>query len=181
MGMGVQPREIEVPEDDPFRNDLLGRREAADTLTHLVGNLDGPCAIAVDAAWGFGKTTFLSMWSQLLRNQGFPVLAFNAWETDFSDDPFLTLSTELTVGLQSGKTRLPGTMIETLKSASGDVLRWMGPGAVRLAASQVPVVGAQLGEGEAALVEERLSRHSRAGASVEQSRTVLRGDGRRAV
>ena len=59
MGIRVQPREIEVPADDPFENDLLGRREAVDTLTHLVGNLDGPCAITVDAAWGFGKTTFL--------------------------------------------------------------------------------------------------------------------------
>jgi len=82
MGIRVQPREIEVPADEPFKHDLLHRREAADTLTHIVSNLEGPCVIAVDAAWGFGKTTFLRMWSQDLRNQGIPVVAFNAWETD---------------------------------------------------------------------------------------------------
>lgn len=174
MGIRVQPREIEVPADDPFENDLLGRREAVDTLTHLVGNLDGPCAITVDAAWGFGKTTFLSMWLQHLRNREFIVLQFNAWETDFSDDPFLTLSTELTEGLQSSETKLPGEMIETLKGASREVLRWMVPGAIRFAASQVPLVGTQLGEGAAAFTEERLSRYSKSRTSVTQFRTVLR-------
>ena len=28
MGIRIQSREIEVPADDPFRDDLLGRREA---------------------------------------------------------------------------------------------------------------------------------------------------------
>ena len=173
MGIRVQPREIEIPADDPFRNDLLGRREAVDTLTHLVGNLDGPCAIAVDAAWGFGKTTFLRMWSQHLHNQEFPILTFNAWETDFSDDPFLTLSTELTEGLQSSDTKLPGEMFEQLKGASQEVLRWVVPSAIRFAASQVPLVGVQLGEAAAAFVEERLSRYSNSRTSVERFRTVL--------
>ena len=174
MGIRVQPHEIEIPADDPFKNDLLGRWEAADTLTHVVGNLDGPCAIAVDAAWGFGKTTFLKMWSQHLRNREFPVLAFNAWETDFSDDPFLTLSTELMEGFQSSDTKLPSEMIQKLKGASQEVLRWMVPSAIRFAAAQVPLIGAQLGEGAAAFAEERLSRYSKSRTSVEQFRTVLR-------
>lgn len=173
MGIRVQPRDIEIPADDPFENDLLGRREAVDTLTHLVGNLDGPCAIAVDAAWGFGKTTFLRMWSQHLRNQEFLVLEFNAWETDFSDDPFLTLSTELTEGLQSSGAQLPGGIIEKLKGASQEVLRWMVPSAIRFAASQVPLIGAQVGEEAAAFAEERLSRYSKSRMSVERFRTVL--------
>ncbi len=173
MGIRVQPREIEVPADEPFKHDLLHRREAADTLTHIVSNLEGPCVIAVDAAWGFGKTTFLRMWSQDLRNQGIPVVAFNAWETDFSEDPFLTLSTELTEGLQSGGTKLPSDTIKKLKDASQDVLRWLVPGAIRVAASQVPLAGAHLAEGAASFAEERLSRHSNARKSVKQFRRVL--------
>ena len=173
MGIRVQPCEIEIPADDPFRNDLLGRREAVDTLTYLVGNLDGPCTIAVDAAWGFGKTTFLRMWSRHLHNQKFPVFAFNAWETDFSDDPFLTLSTELTEGLQSSDTKLAGEMIEQLKGASREVLRWVVPSAIRFVASQAPLIGVQLGEGAAAFAEERLSRYSKSRTSVQRFRTVL--------
>ena len=99
MGIRIQPKEIEVPEDDPFRHDLLGRKEPVEILTHLVGNLEGPCVLALDAAWGTGKTTFLRIWAQHLRIEGFPVVEFNAWETDFSGEPFVALSTELTEGL----------------------------------------------------------------------------------
>ena len=86
-------------------------------------NLEGPCVLAVDAAWGFGKTTFLRMRSQHLRNQRMPAVAFNAWETDFSEDPFLTLSTELTEGLQSDDRKVPGDTVKKLKDASKEVLR----------------------------------------------------------
>ena len=46
-----------------------------------------------------GKTTFLKMWQQYLVNKGFPTNAFNAWETDFTSDPFLALITEVSEGL----------------------------------------------------------------------------------
>ena len=173
MGIRIQPLEIEIPEDDPFRHDLLDRREAVEILTHFVGNLEGPCVLAVDAAWGFGKTTFFRMWSQHLCNQEFPVVAFNAWETDFSEDPFLTLSSELTEGLQSSETKLPGETIEKLINASQAVIRWVGTRAVRFAAGQVPLVGTELAEGAATFVEERLFRHSEARTSVEKFQQVL--------
>ena len=78
MGIRIQPREIDVLTDDPFKNDLLDRKEPVEVLTHLVGAIEGPCVLAVDAAWGNGKTTFLRIWAQHLRNQGFPVVEFNA-------------------------------------------------------------------------------------------------------
>lgn len=98
--MRIQPFEIEVPADDPFEQDLLDRKESVEVLTHLVRSLEGPCVLAVDAAWGNGKTTFLKIWRQYLLNLGFPVVQFNAWETDFAGDPFLASSTELTDGLK---------------------------------------------------------------------------------
>ena len=58
MSIRIQPQNIEVPKDDPFKHDLLGRQAAVETLTHITGNIEGPCVLAVDAAWGFGKTTF---------------------------------------------------------------------------------------------------------------------------
>ena len=51
MGIRIQPREIEVPEKDPFENDLLDRKESVEVLTHLVRSFEGPCVLAVDAAW----------------------------------------------------------------------------------------------------------------------------------
>lgn len=173
MGIRVQPRQIKIPADDPFQHDLLDRRETVDTLTHLAGNLEGPCVVAVDAAWGFGKTTFLRMWSQHLRNQGFPVVAFNAWETDFSEDPFLTLSSELTEGLQSGDAKLPAKTNEKLKEASHEILRWIVPGTIRFLASQVPIVGAQLADEAVAIARQRMSDHAEARTSVENFRQIL--------
>ena len=79
MGIRIQPRDIDIPEDDPFKNDLLGRRQAIDTLTHLVGNLEGPCDLAVDAPWGTGKTTFLRIGTE---SRGIRISERHAVEND---------------------------------------------------------------------------------------------------
>ena len=173
MGIRIKPRDIDVPENEPFKCDLLSRQEPAEVLTHLVGNLEEACVLAVDAPWGAGKTTFLRMWTQHLRNQGFPVVEFNAWETDFSAEPFVTLSTELTDGLQSGKTKLPGETIKKLKEVSKDVFRWVFSNAIRIAASRVPGVSQKLGETAASYVEEWLSGYLESRRSVAEFRRVL--------
>lgn len=112
MGFRIQPPFVDIPEDDPFRNDKLDRREPAKVLTHLLASVEGPCVLAVDAAWGNGKTTFLDMWSRHLRKEGFAVVGFSAWETDFSEDPFIALSTELTEGLDG--LELDGSLAKTV-------------------------------------------------------------------
>ena len=96
MSIRIQPQEVKICINDPFRHDLLDREETAKALTNLVGNIDGPCVMAVDAAWGAGKTTFLKMWARYLRKERFPVVEFNAWETDSSGDPFVALTSEIT-------------------------------------------------------------------------------------
>ena len=50
--------------------------------------------------WGNGKTTFLKMWAQELRNQNHAVVEFNAWETDFCEHPFIALFSELEIALK---------------------------------------------------------------------------------
>ena len=42
MEIRIKPREIDVPEDDPFKYDLLGRKEPVEILTHLISSLNGP-------------------------------------------------------------------------------------------------------------------------------------------
>ena len=123
---------MDVPDDDPFRNDLLGRKESAKVLTQLVDGIEGPCVMAIDAAWGAGKTTFLKMWSQHLRNEGFPVVEFNAWETDHAEDPFVALAAELKEGLKAfGDESLTEKIKETTKAAGQVALRAI-PGIIRM-------------------------------------------------
>ena len=142
MTIRIQPRDIDVPAADPLEHDLLGRKESIEALTNLINSLDGPCVMAVDAGWGMGKTTFLKMWAQHLRNERFPVVEFNAWETDFAQDPFIALYSEITGGLSE----LPGASgrIDELRAAAGVVFRALPAAAARLALSAVPQVGPQL-------------------------------------
>ena len=105
MGIRIQQKEITIPDDpkeDLFKNDLLNRKESVDILTHTVGSIEGPCTLAVDAPWGSGKTTFINLWSQYLRNHGFAVVKFSAWENDFFDDPFVALCAELSTDKNTG-------------------------------------------------------------------------------
>ena len=84
------------PGSSPFEYDKLNREEFANLLTNIVKNIESPCVIAVDSAWGTGKTTFINMWTQQLRNNGFPVAAFNAWQNDFAENAMVALTSELT-------------------------------------------------------------------------------------
>ena len=139
MSIPLRVPDIEIPDDDPFRHDLLDRKKTAETLTDVVRSFQGPGVIAVDAAWGTGKTTFLKMWVQHLRNGKFTVVEFNAWETDFATDPFLALSTELQNGL--GETGTSSDAMANFKKWSKRVLQHGIPDIVRLVSSGVPLLG----------------------------------------
>ncbi len=179
--MRIQPLEIDVPEDDPFKNDLLGREETVKVLTHIVRSIEGPCVLSVDAAWGAGKTTFLNIWAQHLRNEGFPVVGFNAWETDFSEEPFIALSTELTVGLnQECEKCADDSLKESLKKKVNDVkgkakevARSLIPGIIKAAAAGIPLVGGELGQALASLAEEKLNAYEKARMSVKDFNRTL--------
>ena len=132
MGIRIRPREIEITEEEPFRNDLLDRRESVEVLTHLIESIEGPCVLAVDAAWGTGKTTFLAMWAHHLRKIKFPVVEFNAWETDFSGDPFIALSTELVKGTKDNPNKKDLTEeINSMKKLAEQLLKLATSGVVR--------------------------------------------------
>lgn len=99
--MKIKPDDIAIPHDDPFRHDLLDRKQPILALTNLLQNLETPYTMSIDASWGNGKTTFLNMWKQHLRNEGFPVVSFNAWETDFTGSPLVALTSELIEALET--------------------------------------------------------------------------------
>ena len=99
--MKIKPADIKIPQDNPFKHDLLDRKETVLALTSLLQNLDTPYTMSIDASWGNGKTTFLNMWKQHLRNEGFPVVSFNAWETDFTGIPLVALTSELMEAIET--------------------------------------------------------------------------------
>ena len=176
--MRIQPLEIEVPEDDPFKNDLLGRRETVEVLTGIVRSIEGPCVLSVDAAWGAGKTTFLKIWAQHLRNQEFPVVEFNAWETDFSEEPFIALSTELMEGLKGYADTSLTQKIGDMKEKAKKIVLRTAPGGIRLGITYIPYIGPLLekifGNALDSWAEEKLNAYEEAQHSVEIFRHTLK-------
>ncbi len=170
MGIRIQPLDIEIPKTAPFKNDLLGRKEPVEVLTHLIGSIEGPCVLAVDAAWGAGKTTFLKMWSQHLRNSGFSVIEFNAWETDFIGDPFITLSGELEDGLRQYIGQSLAGKIEAMKKVATEVVRRAIPAAIKIAA---PEPLKEIGQVLASFAEERMSSYRKEQELVKEFREKL--------
>lgn len=86
---------INIPQESPFTNCKLGREPYAKVLTDIVRTNSEGFVLAIDNKWGAGKTTFVSMWSQMLQNEGFQTLYFNAWENDFENNPFVAITAEL--------------------------------------------------------------------------------------
>ena len=179
MRYRIQPLEIEIPEDDPFKNDLLGRRKSVEVLTNLAGSIKGPCVLTVDGGWGTGKTTFLRIWSQYLRNDDFPVVEFNAWETDFAGEPFVALSTELTEGLEkyvdSGDQALQRYIACGKHLAKTVILRSL-PTLVRLTTlgALPPVIEKQLDEAIASYESDQSSGYQQERAAVKEFRDALK-------
>ena len=111
-----QHDEMEIDYDDPFANDRLDRKPPIQTLTNLLGNIDSPCILCIDAPWGTGKTTFLRMWNVHLQKMGFVVVHFNAWQNDFSNYPFLALTSEITTQLETSYKTDIGQFDEDMKA-----------------------------------------------------------------
>ena len=93
--MKIHPPKAIVDENDPFKHALFGRKAFAESLTGLLRNVSESLVIFVNAPWGEGKTTFAEMWRADLLKQKLDVIYFDAYATDYFDDPFVSFSGEI--------------------------------------------------------------------------------------
>ena len=82
---------LEIPLDEPYRNDALGRKQVVDFLAGLIGRAPGPFVLALDSPWGSGKTTLVKLLQAELQRQTFQCVYFNAWQVDYVTDPLVAL------------------------------------------------------------------------------------------
>ncbi|MDP9079835.1 MAG: KAP family NTPase [Bacteroidota bacterium] len=130
--MKIKHKELEIPPGDPFKNCQLQRKKYGDTLTYIVNSYADGFVLALNNEWGTGKTTFVKMWQQSLKDKGFKTLYFNAWENDFNNDPLVALMSEL-------KTINPNEDNKTFKSllTKGAVLtKHLLPGIIKAIAEK---------------------------------------------
>ena len=71
------------------------REKYAKVLTDIIENYSTGFVLAINNKWGTGKTTFVKMWEQDLKNKSYKTLFFNAWENDFENSPLTALMGEL--------------------------------------------------------------------------------------
>ncbi|MEZ4803066.1 MAG: P-loop NTPase fold protein [Gelidibacter sp.] len=95
--MNIKLYEIEPEKDNPFGNCKLEREKYADVLTSIIDSYPFGFVLGINNKWGTGKTTFVKMWEQKLKNNGHQTVYFNAWENDFEDNPLTALMGELKV------------------------------------------------------------------------------------
>lgn len=95
--MRIFPPPLDIGDKEGFspEKDIFGRSKLGAGLQNLVSSATDPTVIAVDGQWGSGKTTFLKMWAGELRKAGFPVVYFDAFESDYLDDAFMAIASEI--------------------------------------------------------------------------------------
>lgn len=87
-------KEIEVNESEPYNEDLLGRNTTGYILLQLVQSFSKGFVMALNGRWGSGKTTFVKMWQQQMKNEGYETIYYNVWENDYISDPLIGLIAE---------------------------------------------------------------------------------------
>ena len=95
----------QISVDVGWPGDVLNRRPIATFLhRYLLQKWDamkddpqaGALCFALDAPWGLGKSFFIERWAQDLRdNLSHPVIVFDAWKNDLSQEPLLGFISEL--------------------------------------------------------------------------------------
>jgi len=125
--------------DTPFQDDLFNRKALAETLTGYINRTKDGCVIGIDAPWGEGKSWFGRNWRAKLNAEGYKTIYLDAFERDYSEDPFTILTAEIldtvskgtnkpvkqklvTAGLKLGKTLLPAAAKITINAIGRLVL-----------------------------------------------------------
>ncbi len=93
--MKINPPKAIIDEKNPFGHALFGRKDFADSLNNLLLHVEESLVIFVNAPWGEGKTTFSEMWRAQLKQRNLETIYFDAYATDYFDDPFVSFSGEI--------------------------------------------------------------------------------------
>ncbi|WP_175754504.1 KAP family P-loop NTPase fold protein [Burkholderia ambifaria] len=130
--------------DNPFNGDLFDRRNLAAHLTGYLNRLPHGGVIAIDAAWGDGKTWFVQNWRDYLIKEDISTIYLDAFARDYVDDPFVMISGELLNSFENiketTKKKFTKKAIEVMKVVGEPAIKTLG--AVAGAAFGINALGA---------------------------------------
>ncbi|MFZ2890461.1 KAP family P-loop NTPase fold protein, partial [Sulfuricurvum sp.] len=86
-------------EDDLLNRQSEGKFLSEYLLKRYANAQNKPFVLNINAEWGFGKTYFLKNIAEDLKSQKHPVIYFDAWQNDYSDQPLLAFISEMNSSL----------------------------------------------------------------------------------
>ena len=183
--MQTRHNEIEISSDDPFKNDALGRKELEPPLTQFITQTSSPFTLALDSAWGSGKTTFLKMWEVKLKQAGHVCLYLNAWKNDFAQDPLVAVVGELSEAISEAikalepkekKTELQEKM-KTVTKTAALIFKRSIPLAIKLATHGIlDIEGAMeknMADFASGIAEDGIKEYEKGKSEIEEFRQAL--------
>lgn len=121
--MRLVPPPLRIGPNDGFeRADLFEYRTFGEHLANIVKALTAPSVIALDGAWGSGKSVFVRQWAGLLRNEKVPVVLFDAHKHDHDQDAFFAIASEV-----CAQAPVPADQEQSLLKKVGDAVRILVP------------------------------------------------------
>lgn len=88
-------KELENYKTDPFLDCFESTKDFAKALKNDIDTMETPHSLLLSAGYGMGKTFFSTRFTQYLRNNGYDIIYFSAWENDYLQDPFIAFSKEI--------------------------------------------------------------------------------------
>jgi hypothetical protein len=178
--MRLRAPALEIPDERPFQNDTLGRRPAVEALTNIIQSTTDPLVVSVTAPWGYGKSTFLKMLQAHLKTQDFKVVTFNAWESDYIEDPFVALlgdTEDQLNALRGGGDPSLKAKIAKARKYGGKIIKAAIPAAVRIGTAGVinldSLTEAAIAEAAEKFTKEQIDAYSEAKKSVAAFRNEI--------
>lgn len=124
------PTRLSLPSAVTFADDKLGLQEFCNQLEKFLivehTFVDGSLVVGLDAPFGSGKTTFLTMWRDALSKKGetdvsVPItVMLNAWEGDYCGDPLLAVITGLLRAVENQPPEAATRKTQRLREAAKD-------------------------------------------------------------
>lgn len=110
---------------DHWGGDVLKRADIARHLSRVVrqevAQKGGSLCFAIDGQWGAGKTFFVERWAKELKAEQHPVIEFDSWANDLSDDPLVGFLSHFKKGIDD--LLESRSITETVKSELGVKLK----------------------------------------------------------
>ncbi|SLN67164.1 KAP family P-loop domain protein [Falsiruegeria litorea R37] len=149
--------------DGPSENkhDQLGRKKTGERLSGIVESISEPLVIAVDGAWGSGKTHFLKCWVgehiKSKHGRDTQTVYFDAFKNDFLDDPLIALTAEIIESSKRTTTPTPTKIISKIRESAPKVGRSLFRVGVAVATAGVVQNADEIGDAAAATIGGEVS------------------------